>query len=292
MDRRTFLTASAGLVSALAAGSVLTTATTWAQTPPSSRKESSMSNAQRGGKARVFVTGSADGLGHATAKTLLAQGHDVVVHVRSQARLSAVKELMDQGALATIGDLSDLAQIRDLAKQVNAIGPMDAVVHNAGVLSGSQVLVVNVVAPYLLTALIQRPKRLIYLSSSMHRGGRASLAGMDWTGRTSTGSYSDSKLFVTSLATAVARRWPDALSNAVDPGWVPTKMGGPSAPDDLRLGHVTQEWLATSNDAEALTSGGYWHHQRREQAHAAVNDTRFQDLLLAELARATGTTLA
>ena len=296
MDRRTFLTASAGLVSALAAGSVLTATASWAQTPPNSRKESSMSNAQQGrnagGKARVFVTGSADGLGHATAKTLLAQGHDVVVHVRSQARLSAVKELMDQGALATIGDLSDLAQIRDLAKQVNAIGPMDAVVHNAGVLSGSQVLVVNVVAPYLLTALIQRPKRLIYLSSSMHRGGRASLAGMDWTGRTSTGSYSDSKLFVTTLAAAVARRWPDALSNAVDPGWVPTKMGGPSAPDDLRLGHVTQEWLATSNDAEALTSGGYWHHQRREQAHAAVNDTRFQDLLLAELARATGTTLA
>ncbi|HEL7629141.1 TPA: SDR family NAD(P)-dependent oxidoreductase [Stenotrophomonas maltophilia] len=304
MDRRTFLTASAGLASALAAGSVLTASTSWAQTPPSSRKESPMPNAQRGqnpgdrtdgrtgGKARVFITGSADGLGHATAKTLLAQGHDVVVHVRSQARLSAVKELVDQGAVATIGDLSDLAQIRDLARQVNAIGPMDAVVHNAGILSGSQVLVVNVVAPYLLTALIQRPKRLIYLSSSMHRGGRASLAGMDWTGRTATGSYSDSKLFVTTLAAAVARRWPESFSNAVDPGWVPTKMGGPGAPDDLRLGHLTQEWLATSNDAEALTSGGYWHHQRHEQPHAAVNDTRFQDLLLAELARATGTALA
>src|SRR5690606_25010309 len=108
---------------------------------------------------------------------------------------------------------------------------MDAIVHNAGILSGSQVLIVNVVAPYLLTALIQRPKRLIYLSSGMHRGGRASLAGMDWTGRRSTGSYSDSKLFVTTLAAAVARLWPDVYSNAVDPGWVPTKMGGPSAPD-------------------------------------------------------------
>lgn len=244
------------------------------------------------GKSRVFVTGSADGLGHATAKALLAQGYDVVVHVRSQARLPAVKELVDQGAVATISDLSDLAQIRDLARQVNAIGPMDAVVHNAGIPSGSQVLVVNVVAPYLLTALIQRPKRLIYLSSSMHRGGRASLAGLDWTGRSATGSYSDSKLFVTTLAAAVASRWPECFSNAVDPGWVPTKMGGPGAPDDLRLGHVTQEWLATSNDAEALTSGGYWHHQRREQPHAAVNNTRFQDLLLAELARATGTALA
>jgi len=239
----------------------------------------------------VFITGSADGLGHAAAKTLLADGHEVVVHVRSQARLPAVKALVDQGAVATIGDLSDLAQIRDLADQVNALSRMDAVIHNAGVASGAQLLVVNVVAPYLLTALIQRPQRLIYLSSSMHRGGRAELAGMDWSGRRSTGSYSDSKLFVTALAAAVARLWPDVFSNAVDPGWVPTKMGGPNAPDDLRLGHLTQEWLATSDDPEALSSGGYWRHQQRQQPHPTVNDLQFQDLLLAELARATGTAL-
>ncbi|NDZ18968.1 short-chain dehydrogenase [Variovorax sp. WS11] len=252
-----------------------------------------MTNAQRGAgrKARVFITGSADGLGHSAAKTLLAQGHEVVVHVRSNARLPAVKELVDDGAIATIGDLSDLAQIRDLAVQVNAVGRMDAVIHNAGVLSGAQLLVVNVVAPYLLTALVGRPQRLIYLSSSMHAGGSASLAGTDWSGRTSTGSYSDSKLFVTALAAAVARLWPDVLSNSVDPGWVPTKMGGPSAPGDLQLGHQTQVWLATGNAPEALTSGNYWHHERREQPHPAVNDTRFQDLLLAELARATATKL-
>jgi NAD(P)-dependent dehydrogenase (short-subunit alcohol dehydrogenase family) len=250
------------------------------------------SQREAGSKVRVFVTGSSDGLGLAAARTLLAQGHEVVVHVRSQARMPAVRDLVDQGAVATIGDLSDLAQIRDLARQVNAIGQMDAVIHNAGVLSGTQLLVVNVVAPYLLTALVQRARRLIYLSSSMHRGGTARLEGMDWSGRTATGSYSDSKLFVTALAAAVARRWPDVLSNAVDPGWVPTRMGGPNAPDDLRLGHLTQEWLATSNDPEALTSGGYWHHQARQQPHPAVNDTRFQDQLLAELARATGTTLA
>ncbi|VCU72221.1 2-dehydro-3-deoxy-D-gluconate 5-dehydrogenase [Pigmentiphaga humi] len=253
-----------------------------------------MSNAQPGAgrKARVFVTGSADGLGHAAAKTLLSQGHDVVVHVRSQARLSAVKELVDQGATATIGDLSDLAQIRDLGRQVNALGRMDAVIHNAGVISGASLLVVNVVAPYLLTVLIQRPERLIYLSSSMHKGGHADLNDMDWSGGTSTGSYSDSKLFVAALAAAVARLWPDVYSNAVDPGWVPTKMGGSSAPDDLRLGHLTQEWLAASDDREALTSGGYWHHQRRQEPHPAVNDIRFQDQLLAELARATGVNLS
>jgi NAD(P)-dependent dehydrogenase (short-subunit alcohol dehydrogenase family) len=213
------------------------------------------------------------------------------VHVRSQARLPAAKALVDQGAIATIGELSDSAQIRDLARQVDALGRMDAVIHNAGIVSGPQLLVVNVVAPYLLTALIRRPQRLIYLSSGMHKGGRASLAGMDWSGRTATGSYSDSKLFVTTLAAAVARLWPDVFGNAVDPGWVPTRMGGPNAPDDLRLGHLTQEWLAVSDDPEALTSGGYWHHQQRQNPHPAVNDTRFQDQLLAELARATGTAL-
>jgi len=73
-----------------------------------------------------------------------------------------------------------------------------------------------VVAPYLLTALIHRPQRLVYLSSGMHRGGRAGLAGMDWSGARTTGSYSDSKLFVTTLAAAVARLWTDVLSNAVE----------------------------------------------------------------------------
>ncbi len=244
-----------------------------------------------GRKVRVFITGSADGLGHAAAETLLADGHEVVVHVRSHARLPAVRALTDRGAVATIGDLSDVAQVHALANQVNAIGPMDAVIHNAGIISGPPLLVVNVVAPYLLTALIRCPQRLVYLSSSMHRSGRASLDGMDWSGRTSTGSYSDSKLFVTTLSAAVARLRPDVFSNAVDPGWVPTRMGGSNAPDDLRLGHLTQEWLATSDNVEARTSGGYWHHQQRQEPHPAVHDIRFQDRSLVALAQATGTTL-
>jgi NAD(P)-dependent dehydrogenase (short-subunit alcohol dehydrogenase family) len=293
MDRGRFLGAGAKIGFAVVAASLMATATCIAQAPSELQKEQtsapSPSNTKQ--KGRIFITGSADGLGHAAAKTLLAAGYQVVVHVRSQARLSAVQQLVDQGAIATIGDLSDIAQTRDLASQVNKIGQMDAVIHNAGVSSGPQVLPVNVVAPYLLTALIHRPKRLIYLSSSMHTGGRTTLKGMDWTGRTSTGSYSDSKLFVTTLSAAVARLWPDVLTNSVDPGWVPTKMGGPNATDDLRLGHLTQEWLATSDDPEALTSGGYWYHQRRVKSHPAVHDTKFQDQLLEELARATGTPL-
>jgi NAD(P)-dependent dehydrogenase (short-subunit alcohol dehydrogenase family) len=150
---------------------------------------------------------------------------------------------------------------------------------------------VNVVAPYLLTALIHRPRRLVYLSSGMHQAGRADVGGVDWSGRGKTGSYSDSKLFVATLAVAVGRSWPDVYSNAVDHGWVPTRMGGPAAPDDLRLGHLTQEWLATSDEPEARSSGGYWYHQRRRTPHPAVHDTRFQDSLLAALADFTGVPL-
>lgn len=174
MSRRRFLAAAVDMVSGLFAGSLLAAAPVPAQTSTNSRKDLSMSNQpDTGHRARVFITGSADGLGHAAAEPLLAQGHEVVVHVRTQARLPAVKELVERGAIATIGDLSDFAQIRELASQVNAIGHMNAVIHNAGVITGTQLLVINVVAPYLLTALIQRPQRLIYLSSSMqHRWTR------------------------------------------------------------------------------------------------------------------------
>lgn len=241
--------------------------------------------------ARVFITGSTDGLGRAAAQTLLEQEHEVVVHARNTSRLTAVRDLQDRGAAAVVGDLSDLEETRGVGEQVNRLGRMDAVIHNAGVGGGAQVLPVNVVAPYLLTALIHRPKRLVYLSSGMHHGGRASLAGMDWSGQRATGSYSDSKLFVTTLAVAIARIWTDTFSNAVCPGWVPTKMGGAGAPDDLRLGHLTQEWLATSDDREALTSGGYWRHQRRIDPAPSVHDQEFQDDLLEELARFTATRL-
>jgi NAD(P)-dependent dehydrogenase (short-subunit alcohol dehydrogenase family) len=240
--------------------------------------------------ARVFITGSADGLGRAAAQTLLDDGHRVVVHARNGDRLAAVRDLVDRGAAAVVGDLSDLAETRGVADQVNRLGRMDAVIHNAGVYTGRHVMAVNIVAPYLLTALIERPGRLVYLSSSDHHGGRADLSGIDWSGRTS-GSYADSKLYVTALASVIARTWPDVLSNAVDPGWVPTRMGGPGAPDDLRLGHLTQEWLATSEDPEARTSGGYWHHQRHCRPHPAVADATFQDELLEELAAFTGTRL-
>ena len=239
---------------------------------------------------KVFITGSADGLGRNTADALLTGGHHVIVHARSRERLDTIRDLLNRGASGVVGDPAVMAEVRDLAEQINDLGALDAVIHNAGVVRGPALLAVNVVAPYLLTALIHRPRRLIYLSSSMHAGGRPHVDGINQDGRGST-TYSDSKLFVTTLSAAVARLWPHVTSNAVDPGWVPTKMGGPNAPDDLRLGHLTQVWLATSEDATARTTGGYWHHQKRLRPHTAVADVRFQDDLLKALSQHTSVTL-
>ena len=132
------------------------------------------------------------------------------------------------------------------------------------------------------------------LSSGMHRRGRADLDDLQWERRPWDGgqAYSDSKLFDAVLAGAVARHRPDVLSNAVEPGWVPTKMGGPTAPDDLSLAPVTQAWLAVSNDVEAVTSGGYFYHQHPRHTHPAVDDQQFQDQLLASCEALTGSRLA
>ncbi len=225
-------------------------------------------------KATIFITGSTDGLGHAAAKMLLEQGHRVIVHARSGERFDALEDLSAMGAIKTVGDLAEIVDVQNLARQVNTIGTMDAIIHNAGVYRGDKVMLVNTVAPYLLTAWIRRPKRLIYISSGMHRSGNPENLKFP------AGSYSDSKLFITTIMAATARLWPEVACHAVDPGWVPTKMGGANAPDDLRLGHLTQEWLATSNDAQVLQSGGYWHHQQRQEPHQAVGSVEFQNKLI------------
>ena len=123
--------------------------------------------------ARIFITGSAGGLGRAAAQTLLSVGHEVIVHARTAERLAAINDLIERGASAVVGDLADLDQTRAVADQVNQLGRVDAVIHNAGVYSGRQILPVNVVAQYLLTALINRPERLVDLSCGIHHGGQA-----------------------------------------------------------------------------------------------------------------------
>ncbi len=235
---------------------------------------------------RILITGAGGGLGLGAARELAEQGHAVIAHVRAADRAGELRPLLDRGAQLAAGDLADPAQTRDVAAQVERLGGVDAVIHNAGTMHDAAVLPVNVVAPYLLTALVPA-RRQVYLSSGMHTGGRPTLDGLDWTGRARTASYSDSKLLVTALAAAVGRLRPGVFSNAVDPGWVPTRMGGPGAPDDPELGHRTQAWLAAGGDPATHVSA-YWHHQRQCTPHRSVRDERFQDALLGALAGHTG----
>jgi NAD(P)-dependent dehydrogenase (short-subunit alcohol dehydrogenase family) len=253
--------------------------------------------------ARIFITGSTDGIGRAAAQSLIDSGHQVVLHARSSDRAATVGDLAARAAGIAIGDLRSAAETRSVADQVNAIGRMDAVIHNAGIYReqsrGSTpeghptILAVNTLAPYMLTALIEPPGRLIYLSSSLHRGGQGSLHDIDWTRRRwdSGRAYAESKLHMVALAFAMARCWPDVLSNAVDPGWVRTRMGGAGAPVDLDTGQRTQSWLAVSDVPAALVSGRYWHDLHQERPAREAMDVAFQDDLIGQLEQLTGVVL-
>ena len=251
--------------------------------------------------ARIFVTGSADGLGKMAAELMIEAGHQVVLHARSRERADEALASIAGAETAVVGDLSSIRETRGVADQINRLGKFDAVIHNAGIgyrerrrvatVDGlPQVFAVNTLAPYILTALIKKPKRLVYLSSGMHRGGDTSLRDLTWEQRAWNGSsaYADTKLHDVILAFAVARKWPDVYSNALEPGWVPTKMGGPGAPDELDEAHRTQVWLATSDDPAALVSGQYFYHLKRRAAEPAASDVKIQDRLLAECARLSG----
>jgi NAD(P)-dependent dehydrogenase (short-subunit alcohol dehydrogenase family) len=242
--------------------------------------------------SRVLITGSSDGLGLLAARHLLAAGHEVVLHARNPARASETRAAAPGALDVVVGDLSSIAETRGVAAQAEPLGPFGAIIHNAGVgdrerrietVDGLEhVFAINVLAPYLLTALITQPKRLVYLSSGMHLYGDQDLADLQWKRRPWNGSraYSDSKLFDVVMAFALARRWPEVKSNAVNPGWVATKMGGRDAPDDLDLGADTQAWLAVTGDPGAMVSGEYLWHRQRQESHPAASDETVQDGLL------------
>ena len=255
--------------------------------------------------ARILVTGSAAGLGRLSAKRLVAAGHDVVLHGRNRDRANDAMQAVPGARAALIGDLASIDATRALAEQANGMGPFQAVIHNAAVYRPSEaryesvdglddVFAINTLAPYLLTALIRGPQRLIYLTSGLHRGGDPDLEDLSWRHKRWSGAqaYANSKLFVTVLAFAVARLWPHVVSNAVDPGWVPTTMGGRSAPDDLEQGVETQVWLAVSDDSGALVSGRYLYHMLRRAAHPAASDVGVQIALLDRCQELTGMRLA
>ena len=240
--------------------------------------------------ARIFITGSADGLGHLAAKALIDLGHQVVLHARNEERGKQALDKAPGAAGVLTADLSSIEETKALASKANALGKFDAVIHNAGVYQVSKnsigaeglpvLFAVNSLAPYILTCLMQKPKRLIYLSSDMHLQGNPSLDNLS-AGKYSRVTYSDTKLHDVILTMVVARKWADVYANAVDPGWVPTKMGGAGAPDDLEEGFQTQVWLAVSNHPEAKVSGCYFHHKRQAHYLPAANDAAVQEKFLA-----------
>lgn len=249
--------------------------------------------------ARVFISGSSTGLGLLAARRLTEQGHDVTVHARNDQRTSELREVLPD-AQVVLGDLSRMADVRGVADQVNALGRHDAVIHNAAVYRQqrrietedglSLTFAVNVLAPYLLTALIDHPDRMVHMTSGLQDGSRPDLGDAQWTRRRWDWlqAYSDSKLFDTMLAFGIARRRPEIRSNAVSPGWVPTRMGGAGASDDLDLGADTQAWLAAGDDPETAVTGQYFFHRQARTVPAAARDTAEQEALFDYCAGLTG----
>jgi len=238
--------------------------------------------------ATIFITGSADGLGQLAAKALIAQGHKVVLHARNEKRGQEALDSVPGAESVVTADLASIDETKQLASKVNALGKFDAVIHNAGLYQASaeEIFAVNTLAPYILTCLIQRPERLVYLSSGMHLQGRAKLKSIKTN--ISRITYSDSKLHVLMFCMAVARKWPEVYANALDPGWVPTKMGGQGAPDDLQKGYETQVWLAVSDDEKAKVSARYFYHREESRYNPEADDVQLQERFLSLCKEITG----
>jgi NAD(P)-dependent dehydrogenase (short-subunit alcohol dehydrogenase family) len=247
--------------------------------------------------ATIAITGATDGIGLATAQRLLAAGHRVLVNARSPERGRTIIDGLDGDAVLVTGDLAVLAEVRELADQLAEHGPLDALIHNAGVmLRGGMPRVtpdglemtfaVNVLAPHLLTGLLadQPPERLLWLGSGMARSGRVRPDALG-VPQGSGSAYADSKACDVALALAWGRRLPDLASVAVDPGWVTTKLATPGAPGQPSQSAVTLAYCATEAD---LTEGAYWRDRRPIPVPSHLRDPALQDELAAACDRLSG----
>lgn len=242
--------------------------------------------------AKVFITGSTDGIGRAAAQSLLDAGHEVVLHARSAERAASMGDLASRAAGIAVGDLRSADQTRTRSTRSGAW------TRSSTTREGSRsstpeghagVLAVNTLAPYMLTALIERLRRLVYLSSGLHRGGEGSLGEIDWTKRRDPANRKQAAgrgAGVRRRATLAGR-----AQQSVDPGWVRTRMGGPGAPVDIETGQGNQIWPPVSDDPAAIVSGGYWHHMRQQDPASEAADPEFQDQLISKLGELTGVVL-
>jgi NAD(P)-dependent dehydrogenase (short-subunit alcohol dehydrogenase family) len=254
--------------------------------------------------SRIFITGSSEGLGLMAGQLLVEQGHQVVLHARNDRRAEDARRAITAAEAVVIGDVSTIAGAKRVAEQANALGHFNAVIHNVAIgyreprrivtADGlPHVFAINVLAPYVITALMRRPERLVYLSSALHHQVQARFDDLLWETRRwdGTEAYSESKLYNAMMASAIARRWPDTLSNALEPGWVKTRMGGPSATDDMDQAHLTQVWLAVSDDPKARVTGEYFYHLDRRAPNPETLDETLQHRLLTECEKLSGISL-
>lgn len=254
--------------------------------------------------ARILVTGSAQGIGAQAARDLNSQGHNVVVHARSEERRQAAAQANPRASAVIIGQFDSLASTRVFADAACEQGKYDAVIHNAALgprfedrhdtIDGlEQVFHVNVVTPYLLTCLMPLPSRLIYVGSDAHEYGQFRLDDVNWTARDwdPKQAYADSKLLLTMLAMEVAFRYPTVHVNTVHPGWVQTAMGGPNATKSLSGGADSIVWLATSDDDVARGSGHYIVDREVNTVHPLAHDADARGALVSMLEDITGESL-
>ncbi|CAL5872497.1 uncharacterized protein PFLUO_LOCUS6761 [Penicillium psychrofluorescens] len=240
--------------------------------------------------ARIFITGSSDGIGLAAAKILSEQGHAVVLHARNADRAASTQKAVPKASAVLVGDLRSISEIKSLAKEANSHKPFDAIIHNAGIGFGSTssreitadkisaVFAVNTLAPYILTCLMDRPtSRLLYMSSDSHYGGDESLRNV-----TQSHSYGDSKLHDVMLANAFARRWGQQIQVvSMHPGWVRTKMGGAGAPGGMdKPAKALAEWAIGSGQLAGLKSGTFFTTSGAESTHPGAGNVAKQEELL------------
>lgn len=246
--------------------------------------------------ARIFITGSSDGLGARAAQALIQRGHKVTLHARNAQRAQDAQKACPGAASVLIADLSSTAETRKLADALNASGGFDTIIHNAGVMHGvagtkgpegiPTLFAVNTLAAYMLTCLVVPPPRnLVFLSSQLHSGGDASLRNLRECG------YSDSKLHNTMMAFAFARKWPDVVVSSLDPGWVQTKMGGRGATDDIGKAVDTYVMLAEGGEEMQGQSGKHWYQCQPRSFKQAAADEPTQDRLLQELEKISGVSI-
>ena len=228
-------------------------------------------------KRVALVTGANRGLGLETSRQLLAKEMTVVMAGRDQAALERARNTLDEDArarsLAVPIDVTDAHSIEAAYRIVRErVGSVDVLVNNAAVLlfEHEDVLsipasayrqtfetnvfgVIDVCRRFVPDMVQRRYGRVVNVSS-----GAGQLATMT----TYAPAYSMSKAALNALTRILASTYGEAgvLVNAVDPGWVRTDMGGPSAPRSLQEGTDTIVWLATLPDDGP--SGKFFHDRR------------------------------